>query len=281
VHQGFHYPRSKKTRDACRAHAEEFSEFYSEFIHSVDTNIYAIAEYKSFVDFEQYVDTLTGEVDFEIIKDPEEYGLRNVEGALLTEEKHIVTDDVCDFYERELSSVIHTNSKPDKIDDPAYDLTIDATFCAYDSRAIDRYEPCVVGILEGPTDIAVTVMDGPFGSVYPWNPSRRLASLSSALFTPFSKTCRTYEEASAIIAGITGWEKSKRVVDMAADLTQYYTALQNYTIRGELTSIRAMPLSGADTRLIDIVRIGSSAIRIRAGKIDAVVEATREIRGML
>jgi len=281
IHKGFHYPRSKKTRDACSAHAAEFELFYADFIRSINTNIYAIAENKSMVDFDQYVDTLQGEVEFEVMHDPEEYGLRKVEGALLTQEKHIVTDRVREFYEAELATVLRCDTEPGTVDDPRYDVTIDATFCAYDNRSIDRYEPCVVGLLEGPVDTAVTVMDGPFGSVYPWQPDAGLVSLSSALFTPFTKACRTYEEASAILANQTDWDRRKRVADMMVDLGQYYPALQNYKIVGELTSIRAMPLSGADTRLIDIIRVGETGIRIRAGKIDAVVEAARRIRGML
>lgn len=281
VHQGFHYPRSKKTRDACQAHAEEFSAFYSEFIRTIPTNIYAIAENKSLVDFGQYVSTLSHEVEFEEMREPEEYGLRHVEGAILTRENHIVTDKVRDFYKHVLGGQIKFGVVPDAIDDPDYDVTIDATFCAYDNRSIDRYEPCVVGLLEGPTDIAVTIMDGPFGSVYPWNPEEGLVSLSSALFTPFTKTCRTYQEAKALLDDLSDDDRKRRVKEMMDDLSYYYPALQNYKIKNALTSIRAMPLSGADTRLVDVIRVGETGIRIRAGKIDAVVQATRIIRGML
>jgi hypothetical protein len=39
-----------------------------------------------------------------------------------------------------------------------------------------------------------------------------------------------------------------------------------------------MPLSGADMRLVDVVRLGERLLRVRAGKIDAVL-ARREDRG--
>jgi hypothetical protein len=281
IHKGFHYPRSKKTRDACQAHAREFEEFYSTHIREIPTNIYAIAANRSMVDFEQYVHTLRPEVPFEVIKDPSKYGLRNIEGAILTEEKHIVTDDVKEFYQNELDGCITFGHKPSSIDDPAYDVTIDATFCAYDSQSIDRYEPCVVGILEGSVDVAVTVMDGPFGSVYPWNPSRHLVSLSSARFTPYSKMCKTWDEANLLLQQLTDADKERRVQAMYDDLSGFYPALKNYNIVRVLHSIRAMPLSGADTRLIDIIRVGETGIRIRAGKIDAVVEAAQRIKEML
>jgi len=281
IHKGFHYPRSKKTRDACQAHAREFEEFYAPFIRKIPTNIYAIAANKSLVDFEQYVHTLKPEVPFEVIKKPSDYGLANVEGAILTEERHIVTDDVREFYRKELEGRITFGAKPKAVDDPAYDVTIDATFCAYDSRPIDRYEPCVVGLLEGSVDTAVTIMDGPFGSVYPWNPSRHLLSLSSARFTPYSKACKTWEAANLILSQLSTSDKERRVRAMYDDVAHYYPPLRNYNIVNILHSIRAMPLSGADTRLIDIVRVGETGIRIRAGKIDAVVEATQRIREMI
>jgi hypothetical protein len=281
IHQGFHYPRSKKTRDACLRHADEFEKHYAPFIRSVGTNIYAIAQDRSLVDFEQYVDTLSHEVPFEIIRDLEHYGLQNVEGALLTEEKHIVTDDVRAYYEKELGPVLKFGIKPDQIDDPKYDLTVDATFCAYDNEYIDRFEPCVVGLLEGDCDTAVTIMDGPFGSLYPWNPDKRQLSLSSAKYTPFSKSCRTYQEAQAILHQQTNWDRTKRIGDMAEDVAKYYPKIKNFEIKKAMVSVRAMPLSGADTRLIDILKIGKTGLRVRAGKIDAVVEAAAKIRSMI
>ena len=281
IHQGFHYPRSKKTRDACQAHAREFEEFYADFIKEIPTNIYAIAANKSLVDFDQYVHTLMPEVDFEIIKDPSAYGLENVEGAILTQEKHIVTDEVRRFYQSALDGHITYGYKPDGIDDPEYDVTIDATFCAYDNESIDRYEPCVVGILEGSIDVAVTIMDGPFGSLYPWNPALQLSSLSSAKFSPFSKSCRTWQEANLILQQLTERDKDRQIGAMFDDVCHFYPALRNYNIVNVLSSIRAMPLSGADTRLIDIIRVGETGIRIRAGKIDAVVEASQRIKEMI
>ncbi len=281
VHEGFHYPRSKLTRDACQRHAKEFTAFYGDFIRTVGVNIYAIAQDRSLVDFAQYVHTLKDEVPFEVITDLEKYGLQNVEGALLTEEKHIVTDHVRDFYKEQLKDVLKFGIAPAEIDHPDFDVTVDATFCAYDNYAIDRFEPCVVGLLTGKCDTAVTIMDGPFGSLYPWNPEKNQLSLSSAKFTPFSKECRTYQEAKAILNSQTRWDRTKRIGDMAEDVAKYYPKMKEFQIAGAMTSIRAMPLSGADTRLIDVIRVGQSGIRIRAGKIDAVVEATQKIKEMV
>lgn len=278
IHQGFHYPRSKKTRDACQKHIPEFMRVYGAFAKQVPVNVYAIAQDQSMVDYEQYIDTLKREVDF-LEVDPVTYGLVNVEGAVLTNEQHIVTDRVKNHFGCVLSDHIKYNTPAGVIDDPSYDLTIDCSFCANDNAGIDRYEPCVVGMLSGPTDTAVTIMDGPFGSLYPWNEEQGLNSLSSAKWSPLSKTCKNWSEANHILETTPEKHVIKRVQNMFNDLIEYYPRLaDDYRIEGYHTSIRAMPLSGADARLVDVVKVGEKAIRVRAGKIDAVIHAERIIK---
>lgn len=280
LHQGFHYPRSKLTREACQAHLPEFMSVYGKFTRSVGDNIYAIALGASQVDFRQYVQTLQGEAEFTLI-DPWAYGLAHVEGAVLTGERHIVISAVKQYFEEALRGHIKYNSAPATLDSTEYDMTIDATFCAYDSESVDRYEPCVVGLLKGPTDTAVTIMDGPFGSLYPWDEKKGLSSLSSAKWTPVTKQCRTWVEAKAILDGLSKADIKHRIKGMYDDLTHYYPALSDYRVVDSMLSVRAMPLSGADTRLVDIVSVGERAIRVRAGKLDAVVHAAREIKRRL
>lgn len=277
IHQGFHYPRSKKTRLACQEHSIDFMSVYGKFTRSVSTNIYAIADNHSMVDYWQYVDTLKDEIEF-IEIDPAHYNLQNVEGALLTKERHIVTDDVITYFEDVLASHIYYNKPAGKLDDSEFDLTIDASFCANDSAGIDRYEPCVVGLLSGPTNTAVTIMDGPFASIYPWNEKQNLSSISSAKWTPFSKECKTWEEADYVLKHLTETEISNQLSGMMQDLGNYYPAISQYSIVGPRLSIRAMPLSGADARLVDVVKISDRVVRVRAGKIDAVVQAEKIIK---
>ena len=71
---------------------------------------------------------------------------------------------------------------------------------------------------------------------------------------------------------------------MLAQLAHFWPEAGSPWIRiwGEpLTAIRAMPRSGADARLVDVVRIGERALRIRAGKIDAILHAERMVREMM
>lgn len=282
LHIGAHYPRSHQTRAACRAHTAEFLERYGHLTRGVPINLYAIAQHHSLVDFEQYRATLSGEFEFITVYDPAEYGLRNVEGAILIGERHILVNASRAHFEALLGDRIRLNAPPPLVlDDPRWDMTIDCTFCANDAAGVDRYEPCLVALLRGPVDRAVTIMDGPFGSLYPWDPDIGLCSLSSALFTPFSKSLKTYLEAQTLLLDLTPTELADRTYAMIDQMRGFYPAIDEFEVVEAMLSIRAMPLSGADTRLVEVVRAGEHLVRVRAGKIDAVLDAERQVRAML
>lgn len=277
VHQGFHYPRSRMTRAACQEHASAFMAEYGHLTRAVPINLYAIAAGHSLVDFDQYLRTLRGEVDF-IPVDPADFGLSGCEGAVLTGERHIVTDEARAYFERELRGRLRFCREWE--DGARWDWTIDCTFCANSAAGVDRYEPCLVLIMRGRCDKAVTIMDGPFPSLYPWNPDLKLCSLSSAQWTPFSKQCKTWHEARALLDGLGKAEIERQAAGMIASMRGFYPAIDELELAEPLVSIRAMPLSGADTRLVDVCRIGDRTLRVRAGKIDAIIHAEKLIREM-
>lgn len=282
LHLGFHYPRSKLTRNACQVHYTRFMKEYASLTRHVPINIYAIADKLSLVDFENYCQTLRGEVDFVRLHDPKEYGLKNIEGALLTGERHVIIDEARTFFEGQLGvQIVYGVKESDQADDdPMYDLTVDCTFCAREAENVDRYEPCVCYLLEGPTTSAITIMDGPFPSLYPWNEERGLCSLSSATLTPLSKTCKTYREAAFVLGE---FDTSRGHVigrggEMKSQMVRYYPAIDNYKIVDHKLAIRAMPLSGSDARLVDIIQTGPKTLRVRASKLDAIFFAEDHIK---
>lgn len=275
LHLGLHYPRSRLTRAACLEHAERFRLSYGHLTRAVPVNIYAVAAHDSMVDFGTYLQVLQGEVPI-IPIDPAEFGLTSCEGAVLTGERHIVIDEARAHFEKSIGHLVKYGVEPGLVDDPAYELTVDCTFCANDAEAIDRYEPCLTVLLEGPTDRAVTIMDGPFPSVYPWNERLGLCSLTSARLTPLAKDCRSYAEAKDRIRDALASPAllGARCVDMLDQMGQFWPAVRDlFKIADFRLSVRAMPRSGADARLVDVVPIGDRALRVRAGKIDAVFRA--------
>jgi hypothetical protein len=278
LHIGPHYPRSALTRAACRDHHAEFMGTYGDLTRAVPVNLYAIASHDSMVDFGTYVQLLKNEIELIQVK-PVEYGLANCEGAILCGERHIVIDRARAFFQAAIGEhCAFGAAKPDVVDSTDWDWTIDCTFCANDAENIDRFEPCVTGLLEGPTFKAVTVMDGPFGSIYPWNEDAGLCSLTSAKFTPFSKTCRTYAQARGILDSLHRDEIVDQCEAMRRQMGEYWPAsLDLFKLADAKLSIRAMPRSAADARLVDVVAVGARALRVRAGKIDAIFHAARMI----
>jgi hypothetical protein len=285
LHLGFHYPRSRLTRAMSQEHYAYFMRTYGFLTRGVPINLYAIAAQESLVDYGTYRKVLQGEVDMLDVVNPSEFGLTNVEGAVLTGERHIVIEEARNFFTEELKHVaeygVCYSEAPPPVDCPLWDWTIDCTFCAMDSANVDRYEPCVTGILQGPTNQAVTIMDGPFPSIYPWNESRDLCSITSAKWTPLAR-CKTRAEAEHVIATVGDDKVQEHVLQMRADIAHFWPASQDmFKWVDTKLSIRAMPRSGADARLVDVTRVGKRALRIRAGKIDAVEQAYQVVIALM
>jgi hypothetical protein len=281
LHMGQHYPRSKLTRQACREHHAEFMDRYGDFTHSVACNIYAIASHDSLVDFGTYHQLLSDEIELITIDRPGEFGLRNVEGAILTGERHVQVDALRAYFTEELGDIVKLGRKPGVVDDPRWDLTIDCTSCAYEGLDVDHYEACLTLLLKGPTDRAVTIMDGPFPSLYPWDELRGLSSLTSAEWTPLLRTVAWQDARDFLdgpVAAATIKDRSRRMLDQ---MNFYYPLMHQYKVVERRTSIRAMPRSAADARLVDVVQVGQRALRVRAGKLDAIFYAERRIKRLL
>ncbi len=256
---------------------------YGFLTRNVPTNIYAVVAVDSLLDFGSYIEALkSADTEFVTIFDPAEYGLQNIEGAVLTGERHILADKARAHFEELLGGRIHFGEAVSDLGGSEWDMTIDATFAANDTETIDRFEPCLTVLLKGPVDRSLTCMDGPYGGIYVFDEEKKLSSMTSARFTPFSKTCRTYAEARHLLDRLNQWEIKAQADAMMEQVAFYWPAVMDlYEIADYRLAIRAMPRSGADARLVDVRRVGDRAIQVRAGKIDAVIEAERVVKEML
>ena len=277
LHEGFHYPRSWSTRDACQKHRIPFLAKYGHLTAGPPVNLYAVAAVDSLLDFRSYLRVISEQCEFAVADDLAALGLDHCEGAVFTRERHIVSDRARAHFEAVLGDRLHLRCAPGETPGgEGFDLSIDCTFCANDSANVDRYEPCLTVLLRGPVQRAVTVMDGPFPSLYPWDEERGLCSLTSARFTPLAR-CRTYADAREVIE-MTDPERLKTDAERMIDqMAYFYPAVGAFEIHELRTSIRAMPKSGSDARLVDVIEVGPRALRVRAGKIDAVFDAERAV----
>lgn len=273
LHRGFHYPRSALTRAACERHFTRFMGMYGFLTQPVPYNIYGVAREESLVDFGTYADVCRNLPVKEVIQSPKDFPA--LEGALVVDERHIIVDDAREHFSALLAPLVVYNAEgPGR---PA-DFTVDCTFCANSNEGVDRYEACITGILEGPIDTALTVMDGPFPSIYPWDEAQRLLSLTSALYTPIAKAS-THYEASCVLATLGLVDADRRIELMRAQMEKFWPASRElFRPVGAKLSIRAMPLSRSDARLV-YVRIRDHTAYVRAGKIDAIFDAAEAVVG--
>lgn len=275
-----HYPRSALTQQACLQHQADFMAKYGHLTRPVPVNIYAVADTESIVDFGTYKMVLENQIEILTMYSPAEFGLQNVEGAVLTGERHVVTSWSKKFFEEKLADVLLLNSN-DRSED-GFDYVVDCTFCANDEVLVDRFEPCLVLQLRGPSHMAITIMDGPFPSLYPWDEDENLLSLSSAKWSPFSKECKTWTAARELLDNLTEEEIDAQAEGMLESMAHFYPAVRTeYEVVEKMLSIRAMPLSKSDSRLIHVAKMSDKLIRIRSGKIDAVIEAGNKVKELM
>lgn len=275
LHQGFHYPRSGATQAACQAHAAEFMAAYGALTVGPPINIYAIATAESLVDFPAYVRAVQ-HIPM-MVRHPADVGLVDCEGAVQTSERHIVIRRARQWFTEQLGATVLLNARPaEDLEDGFWDWTIDCTFCACAPLEVDRYEPCLTGLAEGPSGVAVTIMDGPFPSLYPWDEEAGLASLTSASLTPLGRY-KTYDEARAVLQGLLRSTRMKRAHEMRDQLARYWSGAERFKVVDCRPSIRAMPRSAAASRLCEVAQVGRRLLRVRPGKIDAIFHAQREV----
>lgn len=185
LHLGFHYPRSAATRrEAIQGH-QWFHETYREFLYYFPTNLYAVAK-DSMLDFATYCEIMTAA------------GLRftptsiapfgDVQGCVAVPEPRVDMPGLASHFERVL--------KCDRVTEevigapPAFDLVIDCTYGQSDLSQPPGafYRPAVMLTYRSALEMGLTVMDGPFFSLFPAGDG--LHTLSHVTHSHLGRFCR-------------------------------------------------------------------------------------------
>lgn len=205
LHKGFHYPRSKETRNQTSQGFLRFEEMYPMFLYKVNQNIYGISNSGSHIDWNTYKDVLLSSgLQFEE-KEPQDLGLDNLTGALICDEYFIDHEMAKRFFERNLNEEIlynytvkdvseneHSISIDNKYD---FDLVIDCTYGAFRAlKDIDvQYELIQLPIFENVSkniNFSYVVMDGDFQTLSPFRMNTMKASNLFSLYdVNFSRIC--------------------------------------------------------------------------------------------
>ena len=125
VHEGYHYARSFNTRELCKTTINKFIYEYGFAINNVNKNYYCVPEHKSIVDYKTYLQIFN---DFDFIET--NHNFNNLEGCILTSEKHIDFNKIKNYFEENLSDIIVKKeiNKKDLTDlSENFDLVINCT----------------------------------------------------------------------------------------------------------------------------------------------------------
>ncbi len=279
LHLGFHYPRDAATREDARDSFGVFMAAYGHLTRAVPINIYAVAKDRSLIDWRTYAATMRASGLGFLEVDGADYGLGNVEGAMLTGERVVLADAARDYFTERLAGRVELGVEVERFDDGDWDRTIDCTYGGLAGPPVEWVEPCILLLFAGAGDVAVTVMDGPEGcSVYPYAPGT--VSLTSVCETPFAR-CPTMAEARATMSAVDHeliGEVQRRTV---ARIRRYLPGFEEtYGYSGYAVAARVKPVSSSDRRAT-VVSGEGRVISVFPGKISGVFEAERAVRERL
>ena len=209
LHKGFHYPRSKKTILQTKFGSTLFEKEFKNFIFFPKRNLYLIHK-KSKINFKNYTQIYRSKnIKFKKIDIKKLNFLKNYnefQGGINTSEGVILLDRLIPYLKNKVikkcnifynKKIIKINKITNEITDKNkkiykdYDWIIN---CSYTDINLTNFNnlkikfeiACMLRVknfLSEPTGI--TIMDGPFVSLYPCNPKE--ISISSVIYTPYKK----------------------------------------------------------------------------------------------
>lgn len=275
LHLGFHYPRSAETRLQSRQGFAEFIKRYPSLSGAISANIYAIASGDSLTDYDTYC-LVMGNSGLEIIEtEPADIGLENVDGALLCNERVIHTNKARSYFSELLRNDIRYEAFDPRCRDD-YSTVINCTnqLWRHDKEYDLRFEPCVTLVYSSPQNIAITVMDGPFYSVYPFE--EKTATLYSVEYSRIGKYDR-HQEAQLHLDRLDSETIDYLRKTMERGVSWFYPAFRDlYHFEGWYASIRSCPTTGYHSRVCHVSQEGN-VLHVMPGKIDAIFYAEQKI----
>ncbi|WP_433456515.1 FAD-dependent oxidoreductase (plasmid) [Streptomyces sp. CA-142005] len=292
LHLGYHYARSAITR---REAAEAFAEFkktYPSFSTPLAANIYAVPKRDSILDAETYAQVMTAsglDVD-EIV--PQQVDLRGCASALAVKEEVLHTDRARTHFRTALADSLHLNAPVDHITPVSdgemvhgerFDHVVDCTWATRmprDGQFDDVYfEPCVTFTYRSDlTDFALTLVDGPFFSVYPFRDG--LYTLTSVPHTPLGRF-PTHEQAQGRLNSLTAEELGRIRCRMEDQVMSFWPRFHDeFAAEGYFLSVKTKMVSGSDARVVSVRTRGRRTF-VFAGKVSTVFTAARQVQRQL
>lgn len=289
LHLGFHYLRSAETRRQSLLGFKSFMTEYPELSSPISQNVYAVPSVKSVIDFETAKVILEGSgIPFRETGGQKFENVLGMEGFLLSDERLIKPSIARRHFTDLLGSHVDFGEALGVRDlemlRKDFDLVVDATYSSCLTKLPDAlFEATLIAEFTVTQDLgfgALTLVDGPFWSIYPTE-TPGVMSLSHVAFSVLAQSA----DESIIDAFLA--KPDDRLINSRLDQMANHVIDYIPTLAANLSSLRPRFLakkvkttqSSAD-RSVLVHREGNLAA-VRAGKIDAVFSAQKEIEKII
>ena len=298
LHLGFHYPRSKITRDQSKRGFDQFLKKYPKFSKKINNNFYAVDNSKktkvNFLEFCKIV--RKSDLNFKILN-KNNYSYANIAGLIKCDERLILVDRAKNFFKKKLKKNLLLNKKVTSIKKERnqyvindFDLKFDFVInCSWQKLNLKKnwnliYELCICLLYQKKNqlkknDECITIMDGPFYTLYKWKSN--LHNLYSVKYSRFKKF-KNYNQALLAHKKIQLREINNTKKKIEISFQKYYpNFLNNYKFVRTIKSIRTIKKNNkSDDRHCEI-SFNHRQIDVLSGKIDHICLAEKKITSWL
>ncbi len=289
LHLGFHYPRSKQTIRQCVKGYKLFVQDFNKYIFYPKWNLYLIhkdskTSFKQFLKIYKKFNLKIKKFDLNKLN-----FLRNTSdylGAIKTKEGVIKFDKLNNFLKKKIinscklflnTQISNINSQKGKLKDQKgniydnYDYILNCTYTnpnlGNNKKFKIKYE--LVGMVEAKNPfykkIALTIVDGPYISIYPR--TNKTVSLSSVKFTPIKKVLtqkNIYKLEKKILR-----KKDLYMNKIVKDVKKYFISNLNIKIVKFILSTKVKILNDNQDQRPTLLTKNNKVFNILCGKIDA------------
>jgi len=265
LHLGYHYPRSYATRTQSLKGFNKFIEKYSFCVEDVNNNIYSIHK-DSILDANTFFSIYINEgYNFSEV----EVTSRNYTASILVNEKYINQRLAKNYFLKTFGNRILCGNKCYFNDgrllvngkENSYDLLLDCTYGGLISNPNyfrRKFISFIVNKKNSDFFGALTVMDGPFYSIYPYRDN---------LFT-----------VTGVVEGVIKEDFNENLARSRYDLLSqkiqldlpYYHDIFEY--KGFFVSEKYLPFSHNDNRQTNLQLLEKNVLSVSGGKIDTIFE---------
>lgn len=267
LHLGFHYPRSYNTRKLCLEGYQKFIDKYEFCTFKIKNNYYAVSN-ESNIDYKTFTDIMEKtNIEFEII---DNHNINNVEGIIKVQERVIDNNIAKMYFKLFLNNNLYYNNTISNIHDENYDYIYNCTNNVYNQILKNevKYEKTISLLLKlNNNDNAYTVMDGDFISLYPYDYTNCIYTLTHVKYTPLISSNFIEEVLNFNLTE----DKLKSIKSlMLNDMHKYLQLNENdYTVIDYFTSIKCKYLNSSDSRDI-VVHRNNNIYSMFCGKITGI-----------